>query len=137
MAKFLEYNVNAVFHIKVNRKRDYSSALVPAEDTINLVAVASSYAPTPLAFEWSKNGWTLSNGENVNISATQLGIGNHQMVLTITDALDRIIFGAVADFLNMSCCGVQNPFSFNLADVAIFLGAFVLIVWDKNEREVA
>ncbi|MBJ24461.1 MAG: hypothetical protein CMB64_07325 [Euryarchaeota archaeon] len=62
------------------------------DDTINLVAVASSYAPTPLAFEWSKNGWTLSNGENVNISATQLGIGNHQMVLTITDALDRIIF---------------------------------------------
>ena len=53
------------------------------------------------------------------------------------NALDRIIFGAVADFLNMSCCGVQNPFSFNLADVAIFLGAFVLIVWDKNEREVA
>ena len=53
------------------------------------------------------------------------------------NALDRIIFGAVADFLNMSCCGVQNPFSFNLADVAIFLGAFVLIVWDKTEREVA
>ena len=53
------------------------------------------------------------------------------------NALDRIIFGAVADFLNMSCCGVQNPFSFNLADVAIFLGAFILIVWDKTERDVA
>lgn len=47
---------------------------------------------------------------------------------------DRIVFGAVADFLNMSCCGVQNPFSFNVADIAIFFGAFGLIIWDKNEN---
>ena len=32
-------------------------------------------------------------------------------------------WGAVADFLNMSCCGIDNPFSFNVADIAIFLGA--------------
>ena len=52
------------------------------------------------------------------------------------NAIDRVFFGAVADFLNVSCCGIQNPFSFNLADIAIFLGAFALIVWDKNENEV-
>lgn len=46
---------------------------------------------------------------------------------------DRIVFGAVADFLNMSCCGIRNPFSFNVADIAIFLGALLLIVWDKND----
>ena len=38
------------------------------------------------------------------------------------NALDRMIYGAVVDFLNMSCCGIENPFVFNLADVAIFFG---------------
>jgi len=50
------------------------------------------------------------------------------------NAIDRVFFGAVADFLNVSCCGVQNPFSFNVADIAIFFGAFGLILWDKNEN---
>jgi signal peptidase II len=36
---------------------------------------------------------------------------------------DRLTRGAVADFLNTSCCGIDNPFSFNVADIAIFLGA--------------
>ena len=39
------------------------------------------------------------------------------------NVVDRLIYGAVADFLNMSCCGIDNPFAFNVADVAIFLGA--------------
>ena len=48
--------------------------------------------------------------------------------------VDRIIYGAVADYLNMSCCGINNPFVFNLADVAIFLGAFGLILWAKEHK---
>jgi signal peptidase II len=44
------------------------------------------------------------------------------------NAWDRVQYGAVADFLNMSCCGITNPFAFNVADIAIFLGA-VLIAW--------
>lgn len=43
------------------------------------------------------------------------------------NVIDRLIYGAVADFLNMSCCGIENPWSFNVADIAIFLGAFGLI----------
>ena len=39
------------------------------------------------------------------------------------NAWDRLQYGAVADFLNMSCCGIDNPFAFNIADVAIFAGA--------------
>jgi len=42
---------------------------------------------------------------------------------------DRIVYGAVADFLNMSCCGISNPFAFNIADIAIFAGAFILIIF--------
>jgi signal peptidase II len=44
------------------------------------------------------------------------------------NALDRILYGAVADFLNMSCCGFENPYAFNVADVSIFLGAALLLI---------
>ncbi len=43
------------------------------------------------------------------------------------NVVDRLVYGAVADFINMSCCGISNPFAFNLADVWIFAGAFGLI----------
>lgn len=45
----------------------------------------------------------------------------------IGNSFDRLTYGAVADFLNMSCCGLNNPFAFNIADIAIFCGAAVLI----------
>jgi signal peptidase II len=45
------------------------------------------------------------------------------------NVIDRLAYGAVADFLNMSCCGIENPFSFNVADVAIFAGAFGLVLF--------
>ena len=45
----------------------------------------------------------------------------------LSNALDRAIYGAVADFLNMSCCGLDNPFAFNLADTFIFAGAIGLV----------
>lgn len=44
------------------------------------------------------------------------------------NALDRLRYGAVADFLNTSCCGIDNPFSFNIADIAIFAGAIWIAV---------
>lgn len=44
------------------------------------------------------------------------------------NVVDRIIYGAVADFLNMSCCGIENPFAFNVADIAVFAGAIGLVL---------
>ena len=44
---------------------------------------------------------------------------------------DRLRWGAVADFINMSCCGIANPFAFNVADAAIFAGAAVLLLWSR------
>ncbi len=44
----------------------------------------------------------------------------------IGNVVDRVVYGAVADFLNMSCCGINNPFAFNVADIAIFAGAIGL-----------
>ena len=52
----------------------------------------------------------------------------------IGNVIDRVVYGAVADFLNMSCCGIRNPFAFNVADIAIFLGAVGLVVWAGREK---
>lgn len=47
----------------------------------------------------------------------------------IGNVIDRLIYGAVADFLNMSCCGFENPYAFNVADIAIFAGAAGLVLF--------
>lgn len=43
------------------------------------------------------------------------------------NVVDRLAYGYVADFLNMSCCGLENPYAFNVADIAIFVGAIGLV----------
>lgn len=53
----------------------------------------------------------------------------------VGNVVDRLLYGAVADFLNMSCCGIDNPFAFNLADVWIFAGAFGLVIFGGSKRE--
>jgi len=50
------------------------------------------------------------------------------------NVLDRFIYGAVADFLNMSCCGIDNPYAFNIADVAIFAGAIGLLLFGEKKK---
>ena len=49
------------------------------------------------------------------------------------NAIDRLVWGAVADFLNVSCCGIENPYAFNIADVAIFAGAIGLVIFDARK----
>lgn len=49
------------------------------------------------------------------------------------NVVDRLLYGAVADFLNMSCCGINNPFAFNIADVAIFVGAIGLAFLSEDD----
>jgi len=56
-----------------------------------------------------------------NVSAGLLAGG------ALGNGWDRFYFGAVRDFLNMSCCGINNPFVFNVADIAVFAGVFGLI----------
>lgn len=50
------------------------------------------------------------------------------------NAVDRVIYGAVADFLNMSCCGFDNPYAFNVADISIFAGALGLIAFTGGRK---
>lgn len=48
---------------------------------------------------------------------------------------DRVQFGAVVDYLNMSCCGIRNPYTFNVADIFIFAGAGLLIVLSGRTKD--
>lgn len=50
------------------------------------------------------------------------------------NVVDRLIYGAVADFINMSCCGIDNPFAFNVADIAVFAGAIGLILFSPGKK---
>ena len=50
------------------------------------------------------------------------------------NVVDRLIYGAVADFLNVTCCGLRNPWSFNVADIMIFIGAVGLIVFATDHK---
>ncbi len=50
------------------------------------------------------------------------------------NVLDRFIYGAVADFLNMSVPGIDNPYSFNVADIAIFAGAIGLVLFTGKDK---
>ncbi|AXT27997.1 signal peptidase II [Ruegeria sp. AD91A] len=51
----------------------------------------------------------------------------------LANVVDRVLYGYVLDFLNMSCCGINNPFVFNLADVFIFAGAIGLVLFDGKK----
>ncbi|PIE10711.1 MAG: signal peptidase II [Rhodobacterales bacterium] len=44
------------------------------------------------------------------------------------NVIDRVRFGAVVDFLNMSCCGIENPYAFNIADIGVFAGAIGMVL---------
>ena len=51
------------------------------------------------------------------------------------NAYDRVVFRAVADFINMSCCGFDNPYSFNPADASIFLGVLGLVLFMDSKKK--
>lgn len=53
------------------------------------------------------------------------------------NVIDRLLYGAVADFLNMSCCGINNPYAFNVADIAIFGGAIGLAFLADDRKKAA
>ncbi|SHI82963.1 signal peptidase II [Wenxinia saemankumensis] len=81
-----------------------------------LIAIAVGVSALVLVWVWRGQGsrW-------MHLSAGLLVGG------ALGNVLDRLLYGAVADFLNMSCCGIDNPFAFNVADIAVFAGALGLV----------
>jgi len=52
----------------------------------------------------------------------------------LANVLDRLLYGYVLDFLNVSCCSINNPFVFNTADIFIFAGAIGLVIFAEDGR---
>lgn len=74
--------------------------------------------------------WTRfeENGRAAHISAGLLVGG------ALGNVVDRLLYGAVADFLNVTCCGFENPYSFNIADIAVFAGALGMVVFSGTKK---
>lgn len=51
------------------------------------------------------------------------------------NVIDRLWYSYVLDFLNMSCCGIDNPFVFNVADIFIFAGAIGLVLFADEGKD--
>jgi signal peptidase II len=88
-----------------------------------LVALALAIVSAVLVWARRSRGWPAALGAGMVVGGA---LGN---------VWDRAQWGAVADFFNMSCCGVDNPFAFNVADAAIFLGAAVLVLFTGGEAD--
>ena len=80
-----------------------------------LIGIAIAISAAVLVWLWR------SGGSTYTYIAAGLLIGG-----ALGNVVDRLLYGAVADFINMSCCGFDNPYAFNVADVAIFAGALGL-----------
>lgn len=93
-------------------------------EAMRWILIVLSLVITAWVWRWISRG---KHGTWMQISAGLL-IGG-----ALGNVVDRVAYGAVADFLNMSCCGFENPYSFNVADIAIFAGAFGLVIFGGNE----
>ncbi|MFP4274521.1 MAG: signal peptidase II [Paracoccaceae bacterium] len=88
-----------------------------------LIGIALAICAAVLVWVWRERMGALAR-----ISAGLLVGG------ALANVLDRLVYGFVLDFLNMSCCGIVNPFVFNIADVAIFAGAIGLVAFTGGKK---
>jgi signal peptidase II len=97
--------------------RGINFGLLASEAETARLALAGLALAVSVGVGW----WARRRGDRLTLAAAGLVIGG-----ALGNAWDRLQYGAVADFLNVSCCGIVNPFAFNVADVAIFAGALGL-----------
>lgn len=81
-----------------------------------LVALSITISLWLTAWVRDKRGWRVPLSTGAVVGGA---LGN---------AFDRAIYGSVVDFLNMSCCGINNPYSFNVADILIVCGTAVIVI---------
>ncbi len=102
-----------------------------ADFDMRWVLIAVALVISVLVIAWKRR----DGGSRISHVAAGLLIGG-----AIGNVVDRVLYGAVADFLNMSCCGIENPYAFNVADIAVFVGAIGLVILggdssDKSGRQ--
>ncbi|MEP4034966.1 signal peptidase II [Pseudophaeobacter sp.] len=98
-------------------------------DSARWILIGLSLAICLVLFLWIGRG--SDKGAVMQVSAG-LVIGG-----ALGNVADRLLYGYVLDFLNMSCCGLNNPYVFNLADVFIFAGAAGLILFEGRIKKPA
>ena len=74
--------------------------------------------------------WMRSETRPIALISTGMVIGG-----ALGNVVDRILYGSVADFLNITCCGLHNPFAFNVADIAIFAGLLGLVLFASDAKQ--
>ncbi len=94
-------------------------------ETTRWVLIGIAVAITVWLLWWARTGLT----RPIALISAGAVIGG-----ALGNTVDRLIYGAVADFLNMSCCGIDNPFAFNIADIGIFAGAFGLLFFAEPKK---
>ncbi|WP_375254220.1 signal peptidase II [Yoonia sp.] len=99
-----------------------------AEFDMRWVLIGVAFAITAVVIWWLNR---VDGSKWVHISGGFL-IGG-----AMGNVIDRFFYGAVADFLNMSCCGFSNPYAFNVADIAIFIGAIGLAFLADDKKKAA
>jgi signal peptidase II len=95
-------------------------------DTTRWVLIAVAVIVSGWVLWWAKTGLT----RKLALLSAGAIVGG-----ALANALDRVIYGAVVDFLNTTCCGLNNPYTFNLADVGIFAGAAGLLIFADAEKK--
>jgi len=90
-----------------------------------LVAFAVVFSAGLTIWARNKRGWILPLAIGVAVGGA---LGN---------AWDRVIYGAVADYLNMSCCGIHNPYSFNVADIFVVCGMVLIAINIEDQVDKA
>lgn len=93
-----------------------------SSDALRYGLAALAVALSAVVLVWAR-GFT----RRVEFVAAGLLIGG-----AMGNATDRLFHPGVLDFLNMSCCGLNNPYIFNVADVFIFAGAIGLVVFGRD-----
>ena len=114
-----------VFRMGWNRGVNFG-LFATGSDVARWALVALAIGVAVYFVQWS---WRSRQPYMVQISVGLLAGG------ALGNALDRIRFGAVVDFLNMSCCGIYNPYAFNIADIAVFAGVAGVVVFGWKSRE--
>ena len=92
-----------------------------APDVMRWVLIGFAFAVIAAVLWWVRR----HDDDRLMMLSTGLLVGG-----ALGNVVDRLVYGFVVDFLNMSCCGIDNPFVFNIADIFIFAGAIGLILFE-------
>ncbi len=113
------------FHMAWNQGINFG-LLADSSDLARWILIAVALVISGFVYYWVKK----DRPGNFGLIAAGLLIGG-----ALGNVVDRLLYGAVADFLNMSCCGFVNPYAFNVADISIFAGALGLAFWGGAKKQ--